>query len=67
MVRDFLFGLFKKVLYLCHMKNKILQSIGNSILRGLEKTNNDEFARAYYDLGMWYDNFCIRYFNVYLD
>lgn len=54
-------------MYLCSMKIKLLQSIGNSILRGLEKANDNESIKSFYDLGIWFDGFCINYLDVYLD
>jgi hypothetical protein len=49
------------------MKIKTLQSIANSIISGLENTKHDEIADLYYEIGMWFDNFCIKYMGVYLD
>jgi hypothetical protein len=49
------------------MKKEILQSIGNSILRGLDKAKNNDIAEFYFELGMWFDGICINYFDIYLD
>ncbi len=49
------------------MKRKLLQSIGDSILRGFEKTETNEMVEFYYELGMWFDMFCINYFDIYLE
>lgn len=54
-------------MYLCNMKVKILQSIADSIIRGLSETKHDDIAEFYYKIGIWFDGFCIQYFDVYLE
>ncbi len=49
------------------MKTKILQSIADSILRGLENAGTNEAAEFYYEFGMWFDMVCINYFDIYLN
>jgi|688.fasta_scaffold2295320_1 hypothetical protein len=49
------------------MKIKILQSIANGIINRLENASHDDIFNFYLELGMWYDNFCIIYLDLYLD
>ena len=49
------------------MKRKILQKIADRIISKLEKTTDDELFNFYLELGVWYDDFCINTFEVYLD
>ena len=49
------------------MKRKLFQAIANSIIKKLEKCDNDYTFDLYYELGMWLDSVCINYFDIYLD
>lgn len=54
-------------MYLCNMKDKVLQPFAELILRELNKSTNKDVINFYFELGIWFDNFCIKYFNLYLD
>jgi hypothetical protein len=49
------------------MKRKILQKFADMFIKKLESVSDDEMFEMYYDAALWYNNFCIYYFNVYLD
>ena len=49
------------------MKRKILQSIGDSIIKNLEKADTQDMIDFYYEMGMSFNSFCIDYFDIYLD
>jgi hypothetical protein len=49
------------------MINKTLQSIADKIIVKLAGASNDDIFNFYLELGMWYDDFCITYFDLYLD
>lgn len=49
------------------MKVLILQSIADKILERAKNAKSDERFKQYYDMGMWFDSFCIDYFGVYLN
>jgi len=46
---------------------KTLQLFADLIIRKLKNAKNDEVFESYYELGMIYNDFCINYFNIYLD
>ena len=49
------------------MKNKVLQSIADGIIKKLANASNDDMFNFYLEIGMWYDNFCVNTFDLYLD
>lgn len=49
------------------MKKKFLQSIADKIIEKLETTNEKELFDFYYELGMWFDSFCVNTLKIYLD
>ena len=49
------------------MKTKILQSIADGIINKIDNAANLETFDFYYELGLWFDNFCINYFDIYLN
>ena len=52
------------------MKKKILQKFGNVILKRLEialESDDLETFHYYFEMAMWYEDFCEYYFGVELD
>lgn len=49
------------------MKQKILQKLANMIINKMESVSDEEIFDMYYQSALWYNDFCIFYFNVYLD
>jgi hypothetical protein len=49
------------------MKNKILQSIGNTILDNLEIAilrGDDKMFQYFFETALWYDTLCLHLFGV---
>ena len=49
------------------MKTKLLQSIADGIIDKLDNATNLEIFDFYFELGLWFDNFCIKNFEIYLN
>lgn len=49
------------------MKPKILQSIGNSIILVVSKAKDENSLNDTYKMGLWFNELCVNYFDVYLD
>jgi hypothetical protein len=50
------------------VKKIILQIIANNIINKLNGViDNEELFEMYLDLGFMFDNFCISFFEIYLD
>jgi len=49
------------------MKAKILQKFANMLIIKLESVSDKETFEMFYEIALWYNGFCIYYFNVYLD
>ena len=48
------------------LRNKFLQNVGNYILNKMSKCPKYEIE-AWYDRGLWFNDFCILEFNLYLE
>ena len=49
------------------MKRKILQAIGDSILLALSKAKDEKSIKSHYEMGLWFNDLCINYFDVELE
>lgn len=49
------------------MITKILQSIGDSIIIAISKAKDEKSITANYEMGLWFNDLCVNYFDVYLD
>ena len=49
------------------MKKKILQKIANKMVKRVEEATDPELLAFYYDRAVWFNDFCIGYFEIYLD
>lgn len=48
------------------MKEKVLQSIADGLITKLANASHDDIFNFYFEMALWYDNFCIKNFNFYL-
>lgn len=49
------------------MKKYVLQKIGDYLFNKLEKSTTKEEFQHYFDKCMWLDQYCIDYFDLYLE
>lgn len=49
------------------MFKNILQKIGDFIIDRIKNANEPDLVNFYYELGMWFNDFCINDLSIYLD
>lgn len=49
------------------MKRKILQSIADAIITKLDTTKSETTFNFYLDMGLWFDEYCIHRYDIYLN
>ena len=49
------------------MKEKLFQSIADSVIKKLSEADSEDSIQFYSDFGMWLDGVAKNYFNIYLN
>lgn len=49
------------------MKRKLLQLIADKVINKLENSTNLDSFDFFYDFGIWLNEYCIIYYDIYLD